>query len=394
MPEINKSGSVCDVYASLPSDIFHIDDNGFLVGRAVVTTIGVFPYLLEDGSVFRELRLPEEVFSDESLNSLRMIPITNDHPSSFVTPDNVGELQVGTTGEDVCRADMYIDGGYTYKTDGTQVSIPLKITDAKAIEDVLGGKRALSCGYSRELELTGGVWCGMEYDGIQRNIRYNHVAIVDRGRAGDTAVIRMDNAFVPTFVEVEDTAPEPKADGSAEKGLDNKEANMPKKELVLDSTPYEVEEQVVDAYNAVVAERDAVKGQLDMANTEIANLKTQMAGMIDAAILPQKVKEYQLIKETADKHGVSLDEGMSELDMKKAILKVVNPAIGDGIDERSEDYINGAFSFCTKASVSGESNDGADDGEGEAGGENPAAKNTDLIDGLNERLSQKYGNRR
>jgi len=382
-----KGGHVCDTYNNLQSEAFRKDASGYLTGRAVVTTIGVFPYLLEDGTVFNELRLPEEVFSRESLDSLRMIPITNDHPASFVNADNIKELQVGTTGEDVCRFDL-VDGEVwgVYKTDGTAVSIPMKITEKDAIEAVLGGKRALSCGYYRDLELTEGVWGGVHYDGIQRNIRYNHVAIVDRGRAGDAAVIRMDNAFVPTFVERTDSAGE---------GNHKEEAsNMAKKELILDSAPYEVEEKVADAYNAVVTDRDAIKaerdglqGQLDTANAQIASLQDEMKGMVKADAVSSMVKELCAVRDVADKFGVALDDNMSVLDMKKAVIKVANPTVADTIDNQSEDYINGAFHFCVATKK--EDKPGDDNGTHTDGAAN--TDNESAYDVLDRRLSGKYG---
>lgn len=382
-----RGGNVCDTYNNLNSEVFRQDENGYLTGRAVVTTIGVFPYLLEDGSIFNELRLPEEVFSRESLNSLRLIPITNDHPASMVDMDNIKELQVGTTGEDVCRFDL-VDGEVwgAYKTDGSEVSIPLKITDKDAINAVLSGKRALSCGYYRELELVEGTWCGIHYDGIQRNIRYNHVAIVDRGRAGDAAVIRMDNAFVPTFME--------RADSAGESNHNKEASNMAKKELILDSAPYLVEEAVADAYNEVVADRDTVKaerdglqGQLDAANSQIASLQNEVKGMVKADEVNSLVKELRSVRDVADKFGVALDDDMSVIDMKKAVIKVVNPTVADSIDKQSDDYINGAFQFCVTAKKDAPEtpdahNDSADGHEDDE---------TTVYDVLDKRLSSKYG---
>jgi hypothetical protein len=81
-------------------------------------------------------------------------------------------------------------------TDGFHVAIDLVINDATAVMDVEVGKCSLSMGYECELEPAppGATWCGIAYDGIQRKIRYNHCAIVDRARAGDAARIRMDSA--------------------------------------------------------------------------------------------------------------------------------------------------------------------------------------------------------
>lgn len=413
MPDL-KNGFVRDVYNLDPSIPFHEDVDGNLIGRPSVTCIGVFPYQLEDGSVFWELRLPEEVFAPDTLSSLRMIPVTNDHPGEVVTPDNISKYQVGMTGEDVCRADFYsgwesdeVQESYFYKTDGTQVTIPMKITERSAIDAVKAGKRGLSCGYSRTLELKSGTWNGIHYDGIQRNIRYNHVAICDVGRAGDAAVIRMDSAdadnktFVPTYTEkVADAQPAAGPAETEEKGVNKEGSNMPKK-LTLDSATFEVDERVADAYEALAAERDALikerdslQGKCDAADAKIQSLETEMSGMIKADVLPAKVREYQKIKETADKFGVSLEEDMSEVEMKKAILKVANPALADSIDSKSAEYIDGAFGLCQSmkpAPKSNDKNDNSDENDSENDVDDGVDAPKTMADSVHNRLMNKFG---
>ena len=171
---------------------------GFLTGRAIVTSIGVFTYQYADGTVLRELRLPEEVFASESLESMKLKPVTNQHPDGFVTPENQKELQVGSLGSDVTTTtqirdyDSWTDSDKI--TDGIHVAIDMTINRDDAIDDVLNGRRALSMGYTCEIEETSGVYMGVEYDCIQRKIRYNHCAIVDAARAGDAAMIHLDGA--------------------------------------------------------------------------------------------------------------------------------------------------------------------------------------------------------
>lgn len=407
MPEM-KNGFVRDVYNLDPSLPFREDADGNLVGRPTVTCIGVFPYVMEDGSIFNELRLPEEVFAPDTLNSMRLIPVTNDHPGELVTPDNIGKYQVGITGEDVCRADFFsgwdsdnVEGAFLYKTDGTQVTIPMKITERAAIDAVKAGKRGLSCGYTRDLELKSGVWNGIHYDGIQRNIRVNHVAICDMGRAGEAAVIRMDSAdkenktFVPTYTEkVADAKPADDSAKTEEKGVNKEGSNMPKK-LTLDSATFEVDERVADAYEALAAERDALikerdslQGKCDAADAKIQSLETEMSGMIKADVLPEKVREYQEIKETADKFGVSLEDGMSVTDMKKAVLKVANPALADTIDSRSAEYIDGAFSLCQSMKPAPKSNDQNADSDDDNHNDDDKVS---ISDSVHNRLMKKSG---
>jgi hypothetical protein len=162
---------------------------GFLTGRVIVTNIGVFAYRNADGSVSHELRLPEEVFNSESLDSMKLKPVTNDHPSEKVTPANIKELAVGSLGSNpTSTVQERTWDGYTPPeklTDGLHVAIDMTINQADAIEDVLNGKRSLSMGYECEIEKAGegATWLGMAYDTIQRKIRYNHCAIVD-GKSG------------------------------------------------------------------------------------------------------------------------------------------------------------------------------------------------------------------
>jgi hypothetical protein len=81
---------------------------GFLRSDAFVTRVGVFRYLNADGSIRRELRLPEEVFSPESLATLDLVPVTREHPPRLVTDDNARDYQVGTTGQGAEQNDRFV----------------------------------------------------------------------------------------------------------------------------------------------------------------------------------------------------------------------------------------------------------------------------------------------
>ena len=52
--------------------------------------------------------------------------------------------------------------------------------------------RELSCGYNLRLDETPGVWEGQPYDAIQRDIEINHLALVDKARAGEQARLNID----------------------------------------------------------------------------------------------------------------------------------------------------------------------------------------------------------
>ena len=153
---------------------------GFLKGIARVTRTGVFTYRNADGTLRRELRHPDEVFSRASLESMRMIPITNLHPAEkLVTADTAKQLSIGMTGENVIP-------------DGKFVMVPIAITTRDGVIAIENGREELSLGYETELEETPGSYDGEEYDFVQRKIGYNHLAIVDRGRAGADVRLNMD----------------------------------------------------------------------------------------------------------------------------------------------------------------------------------------------------------
>lgn len=159
-----------------------LNDSGYLEAFALTARTGIQQYLgaevgRPDLKVVNVYRDEKEVFSKRALESFSKIPMTNDHPGQPVTAANWKQVAVGTTGDEVLR-------------DGEYLKIGLKITDGDAVAAVQAGKRELSVGYSCEL-----VWedgeapDGTKYQAKQTNIIADHIAIVQRGRAGSRASI-------------------------------------------------------------------------------------------------------------------------------------------------------------------------------------------------------------
>ncbi len=145
---------------------------GFLIVDAANTArTGVQIYGDGEGNTWGELRPDEEVFDDDSVQSMNMNVVTNDHPTAFVTKDNVREVQVGHTGADARRDGRFLVQSFT-------------VTDQDTIRAIQAGKRQLSRGYFARLVKDVGVTEGQPHAVRQTNIRGNHLAIVDRGRAG------------------------------------------------------------------------------------------------------------------------------------------------------------------------------------------------------------------
>lgn len=157
---------------------------GFLKVEGLAARAGVLEYRNDDGSIRRELRLPEDVFAPESLASYEGASLTDDHPTVLVDADNVRTLEAGSI--------------TTARRDGDWVAVPMVIKDKKVVKKVRSGLTGLSAGYTIRLDETPGVHPVYgRYDAIQRDIRINHLAVaVPVPRAGDAARIRMDGAAV------------------------------------------------------------------------------------------------------------------------------------------------------------------------------------------------------
>ncbi len=315
---------------------FKKDENGFLNGDAIVTNIGVFTYKFQDGTIIRELRCPEEVLHPDSLETLKMKPITNNHPKNLVTIDNIKEVQVGTTGSSV-HSDAYA------------VAVPISIQDRKTIDDIDNGKMSLSCGYKADLEYIPGMWAGVEYDAIQRNIRYNHVAIVNRARAGDLAKIRLDdneailsNENFIVFDDVDNTNNQNNNNGGVvmpdnlktiklDDGIDYRADAEVIREFTALKKALKKADQVKIDYENYKKDREVelskLKADLDTANDKLKDTtekieKLEKENLSDEAI-QKAIEERMLIVDQAVKAGIEVKKDITNIDLKKAVVMKV-----------------------------------------------------------------------
>lgn len=271
---------------------------GRVIYDAHISRSGVFEYLRADGTVQREYRPPEEVFSDASLESFALAPLTLGHPSEAVRADNAEQYAVGAVSEVVWQ-------------DGDHVRARLVATSQRALAAIALGVHELSCGYTCELEFKPGVTpAGEHYDAIQRNIVGNHVALVEKGRAG-TARLRADGneIFCDTIT------PQEKGDQVTLEELQAQVAALSAK------------------ISSLEAARDAAQAQ---ATTEGAR-----ADALEAAI-PQRVQARIELLDIAKAAGVEKLDG-SDADLQLAV--VANTLKLNVSDERRKDlaYVAGLF---------------------------------------------------
>lgn len=128
----------------------------------------------DDPAKIIELDRPEsEVFADKTLYSFENKPLTVEHPDEDVNVENYDTFSVGFV-RDVKKS---IINGKPVMT------ATLVVTNKDAIDDIESGKyKELSCGYDCDIDESDGEF-------RQINIRGNHVALCEHGRAGNARII-------------------------------------------------------------------------------------------------------------------------------------------------------------------------------------------------------------
>lgn len=157
-------------------------DEGFLRVPGNVARTGIQEYLARElglpgdpNRIIRVYRPAEEVFKDESLASFDGVDVTVNHPDGLVNSENFKKVSAG-----VVRG--------AGRRDGDFVQCDLIVKDKAAINAINSGKCELSVGYTAVYtEAPGMTADGEPYDYIQSDIKINHVAVVDRARAGNLA---------------------------------------------------------------------------------------------------------------------------------------------------------------------------------------------------------------
>lgn len=156
-----------------------VDNNGFWrVRDNPLSKSGVFPYLgkqisgdLEPNKIYKVYRPMSEISAPETIESFDGIPLIDEH-------EMIGE---GWTDYDDRPAGGVVY--HTYAKDGKLFG-DIRIFSEQLKDEIKNGKKELSMGYSCRYEPEQGVFDGEYYDFVQRDLRGNHVALVNRGRMG------------------------------------------------------------------------------------------------------------------------------------------------------------------------------------------------------------------
>lgn len=174
---------------AISEHLAHLPDGSLLCRGVNIARSGVQLYKPEElaewgevpnaprGGLIPVMRLPEEVFSRRSMASAEGLPLVSPHPGVFLTPSNWKAYSSGHI-QNVREGEALPNGDRTLVAD-------LVVRDRELAEQIgLRRRRQVSMGYSCRYELMpdGNTWA-------QRDITYNHAAVVEKARGGDYLAI-------------------------------------------------------------------------------------------------------------------------------------------------------------------------------------------------------------
>lgn len=318
--------------------------DGYLAVRARAARTGAYAYSgtevdpenkhgLRDAATVNVLRDADEVFSERAVHSFLMKPITDNHPREAVTARNWKDHARGTVAKAL--------------RDGDHLAFDLILMDQGAIEAVDAGKRELSNGYSCTLEFGDFQAAdGTKCQARQTNITGNHVALVDRGRAGPECRISdaalCDALPANLFPKLNDGEPiVPKIitlDGYsvdiANPEIAEKTINTLRDARDAAATKATELEGTVTARDATIVAKDA----------EIVKLTADVAA---AKLTPQQMRDagkaYAVTVAKAKASGVTVTDEMDEAAIMKAVVDKAMPG-----NTYTADHVAIAFEALTK----------------------------------------------
>ena len=260
-----------------------VTDEGYLKVWCKAARTGTQLYTRADGRQCREYRPEDEVANPESLASFGMKAVTMGHPPVLLDAENTKVHQIGHAGSQVRFNDGFVE-------------VALLITDKNAIERIQrGDAQEVSSGYRVDFDPTPGVTPqGESYDGVQRNIRINHIAVVKKGRAGSDVRLILDSGDRNDAVAWDENPSNSPVISMARINLDGMDLELPADAAgAVQSFAKEAErakadlqsklDSQVDQIEAVVTENEETLGRLDAALERIEELEKQVAESAEAA---------------------------------------------------------------------------------------------------------------
>ena len=317
---------------------------GFLQDSPILSRVGVFPYRQADGKIRNEYRSADEVFHADHLASIMGKPITDDHH---------GRIEGTNARGKVIGACLSAGRQDTENADNLRGDIIIHDFAATAT------KQELSLGYTLDLDETPGVFNGIRYDAVQRNLRVNHLALVAKGRAGN-ARLNLDAADAV----IDEPKEEPKMT-MVKMRLDNGlEYDAAPEVSIAFAASQSAVKTVTDRADALTAERDALKAKVDAHEASLTKLREDAVA---------EVKRRSKLEADATAFGAKFAQDAKDADIRIAVIKAVR---GDTFDAtgKSDAYLEVAYDLAVADGT--EARKKAGQNRADAAGGKPATNDT------------------
>lgn len=283
---------------------WEITPEGYLQIDIPIARPGVLVYDRKRGDAFtaKEYRSADELFNQDSMNTLVGKPVTVSHPrNGLVTAKNYRSVAAG-----VVTAVM---------RQGNELFARALVQDEKSIRLIQQDRtlRGASAGYQcdEKPKVTGRSPDGQDYDTEQRGIHYNHLSIVRNPRV-KTATFNLDG--------------EP---------------------MELDEALAKINE--LEATNqTLTSDLSKTRGDLIKANNRLVNMDSASNEAYDRGVADGR-QEHQL-KEAAKRLSINTDS-LGDINLvKQAIIRKANPEVNmDGwSDEQTDVALSMALVACGK----------------------------------------------
>jgi hypothetical protein len=335
---------------------YEFTDEGYLRVKARIARTGIQSYTDASGGIRLEYRPEEEVAANAALDSFREKCVTKEHPPVLLDASNTKDYAIGFTSADVSYSEGFVESTLT-------------VTDKATIDDIMRGNvREVSCGYKVDYSPEPGITPdGQHYDGIQKNIRGNHVAIVNRARGGAQVRLMLDSADAA----VNDLITHPQGvimsaniafDGvsfeadpalaaaiSAERDdAKGSYADMKRQYEDAMATASKMKEEMDAMHKEMKGKCDSAEGRADALTEEVEGLRTDL----EAA---KQVNVDSLVEERIaliDKARPSLDSAFdfAGKSVREIMEASINAVRGDAdLSVRSDDYVTAMFDTLVEA---------------------------------------------
>lgn len=314
---------------------------------------------LSGENIITVYRNEDEVFKTTAIASFEGKPVTDNHPSTDVKSDNYNIYTKGV-----------VQNVHRDKNDlADKLLADLFVYDAILIAEIESGKREISCGYDCDyVDNNDGTF-------YQANILGNHVAVVNRGRAGHTVSIRdeepkgvskmgkKENIFKQMYNKfVKDAKPDEIAEATRAIDSLESESNEPNTKNEEATNDSDTLTKILDALDSLNQRIEAVEQRanpkeenaLDTLENELAKETTDEPDEASVTVSPEQINdEEEMEKEkpvTTDKAMAlniirAMKPVVAELpkEQRKKMSDSLSKIVRDAMQVKSTQPINGGY---------------------------------------------------